>query len=79
MKRFVHRRNDGHVLGHYANPQPYAMEEVEENHPDLVEFRDRNPKTRREKLAKREAEGTIEDRIAKLEEIVGKLRRNANG
>lgn len=34
--RYLQRDDDGRVIGHYANPQSFATEEVPDDHPDLV-------------------------------------------
>lgn len=34
--RYIQRDENGNIVGHYANPQPYAMEEVQDDHPDIA-------------------------------------------
>lgn len=34
--RYVQRDKDGNVVGHFANPQPYAQEQVAADHPDIL-------------------------------------------
>jgi hypothetical protein len=36
--RYVQRDKSGKLIGHYANPNPLATEEVEDGHPDIVEW-----------------------------------------
>ncbi len=36
--RYIQRDDSGKVIGHFANPQPYAQELVEDDHPGIVAF-----------------------------------------
>jgi hypothetical protein len=63
--RYVHRDASGAVLGHYANPQPYAQEAVADDHPDLLAWREAREAARGPTMAERLA--ALEERIAKLE------------
>ena len=37
--RYVQRDEHGVVIGHYANPQPFAQEPVADDHPDIEAFK----------------------------------------
>ncbi len=39
--RYVQRDRDGNLVGHFANPQSYAAEEVADDHPDILAFAQR--------------------------------------
>ena len=70
--RFVKRHPvTGKVVGHYANPQSYAVEQLPLDHPDIIAFRE-EPIARAK--AKREAaERSKDDRIADLEAKIRRL------
>lgn len=36
--RFASRDADGNITGHYTCPQPFAQEELADDHPDIVAF-----------------------------------------
>jgi len=36
--RYVQRDKDGKVVGHFACPQPYAQEELADDHPEVLAF-----------------------------------------
>lgn len=60
--RYVQRDENGVLIGHYANPQPYATEEAPADHPDIVAFN-----------AARAAAASSPPRIAELESRISQL------
>ena len=36
--RYIQRNSAGKVIGHYANPHPYAQEAVAYDHPEILEW-----------------------------------------
>lgn len=36
MTRYVQRDGNGEIIGHFANPQPYATEAVEDNDEEVA-------------------------------------------
>jgi hypothetical protein len=64
--RFVQRDRDGNIIGHFANPQPYAQEVVPDNHPDIAAWQAAREAMLRP--AKKIDIAALEARIAQLEE-----------
>jgi hypothetical protein len=63
--RYVQRDASGALIGHYANPQPYAQEAVADDHPDVLAWQAAREAARGPTMAERLA--ALEERIAKLE------------
>lgn len=70
--RYVQRDRAGKICAHFANPQPYAAEALEDGHPDLVAWNEQRAAAR--KLAReREGYAVTLARIATLERQVAAL------
>lgn len=65
--RYLQRDMDGNVIGHFANPQPYAQEEVPFDHPDILAW-----KANIQKQAEAASFAALAARIAALESKLGK-------
>lgn len=48
--RYIQRDEAGNLIGHFANPQPYAQELADEDHPDILAWKDRHRKANEEYL-----------------------------
>jgi hypothetical protein len=68
MSRWVQRDPaTREITGHFANPQPgYAEEELSEDHPELITFRERREAARLQVSPHK----ALEARVAALEEQV---------
>jgi hypothetical protein len=73
--RWVQRDESGKVIGHFANPQPYAREELPDDHPDLKHYRDE--RQRLEDEGRRESSiPAILARLSALEQRVVELEKS---
>lgn len=70
--RYVKRDNDGQVVAHFANEQPYATEVVEDDHPDIKAFLERRW-AKKVPTADRFAE--LAARIERLEKLLDKRKK----
>jgi hypothetical protein len=68
--RYVQRDGKGRLIGHFANPQPYAQERVADDHPDIVAW-DAGRAWTGPSASEREA--TLMARIEALEAKLAKL------
>ena len=81
MTRYLHIREDGTVMGHYANPQPgYAELEVADDDPRIAAWRqERESQRDAAKAAARQQSQAKEDallaRISALEEKLAQLEK----
>jgi hypothetical protein len=41
MMRYIQRDKDGNVVGHFSHWHEYAQEEVSDDHPDILAWRDK--------------------------------------
>lgn len=51
--RYIQRDEHGALLGHYAHPHPYALEEAPDDHPDIVAWQAQREATAAPSLAER--------------------------
>lgn len=63
--RYIQRDADGKLIGHFANPQPYATEAVPEDHPDILAWSEKWRKLRG---------GTYGELLARIEALEAKLK-----
>ena len=65
--RYVQRDKEGKVIGHFSNIQEYAVEILDDEHPDILAF---NARRKSNKSTLDDYLKTLEKRIIKLEELV---------
>lgn len=70
--RFLQRDESGKLVGHYANPQPYAQEAVADDHPDIVAWNTARKKDQADYLA-RKARLDPEKLLERIEELEARL------
>jgi hypothetical protein len=75
--RYIQRDNNGNLIGHYANRQPYATEEVPDDHPDIVAWtNERSDAQKSAKAAHKSQEQQIADLQAQVKILMEKLAGN---
>lgn len=70
--RYVQRDEDGNVIGHFANEQPYAKERVPPDHPDILAWNVKRKAAQAEHM-KRKAELSPERLLARIAALEAKL------
>lgn len=70
--RYVQRDEDGNVIGHFANEQPYAKECVPPDHPDILAWEAKRATAQAEYL-RRKAELSPERLLARIAALEAKL------
>ena len=68
--RYVQRDKEGKVIGHFANEQSYAKELLEDNHPDILDMKTKQPK----KVTIAEEMLELKKKIKQLEDIIADRR-----
>lgn len=71
--RYLQRDDNGKVIGHYANPQPYAQEQVPGDHPEILKWNERRKADRKRASP---AMQRIEQLEAKIEALSKKLKES---
>jgi hypothetical protein len=77
--RYVKRDENGLVVGHFANEQPYATELVADDHPDIEAFKERRRAKQvptAERFASTESVAAL---VARIEALENKLKDAKHG
>jgi hypothetical protein len=77
--RYVKRDENGDVVGHFANWQPYATELLEDGHPDLLAYTERRRAKQvptAERFASTESVAAL---VARIEALENKLKVGKDG
>lgn len=68
--RWLQRDKNGEVIGHFANPQSYATEEVPPDHPDILAWN-----AKYEQMRTSGTYSALSDRLKALEETLARIEK----